>query len=49
MGRPLRGGIDVGLGLEITADEVYGPALERAHYLESRLADYPCVLVGDEL
>jgi hypothetical protein len=49
IGRPVRGGIDVGLGLEITPDEVYGPALERAHYLESRLADYPCVLVGDEL
>src|SRR5579864_6103996 len=48
MGRPVRGGIEVGLGLEITPDEIYGPALERAHYLESRLADYPCVLVGDE-
>lgn len=49
MGRPVRGGIDVGLGLDITTDEIYGPALERAHHLESQLANYPCVLVGDEL
>jgi hypothetical protein len=49
MKRPIRGGFDVGLGLEIATDEIYGPALERAHYLESRVADYPRVLVGDEL
>ncbi|HKF52487.1 MAG TPA: hypothetical protein VKB26_09260 [Candidatus Acidoferrales bacterium] len=47
--RPIRGGIDVGLGLDITDDEVYGPALERAHFLESQKADYPRIVVGDEL
>jgi hypothetical protein len=47
--RPIRGGIDVGLGMDITDDEVYGPVLERAHYLEAELADYPRILVGEEL
>jgi hypothetical protein len=47
--RPIRGGIDVGLGLELTDDEVYGPVLESAHFLESQVADYPRVLVGEGL
>ena len=46
---PIRGGIDVGLGMAITDNEVYGPVLERAYYLESELAEYPRILVGDEL
>jgi hypothetical protein len=49
MHRPIRGGIDVGLGLDIGVDEFYGPALERAHHLESRVADYPRIVVGNEL
>lgn len=47
--RPIRGGIDVGAGLELTEGEVYGPVLEHAHFLESVGADYPRVLVGNEL
>jgi hypothetical protein len=47
--RPIRGGIDVGLGLDITDEEVYGPVLENAHFLESQVADYPRVIVGEEL
>jgi len=47
--RPIRGAIDVGLGLDITDDEVYGPVLEQAHFLESQVADYPRIIVGDEL
>jgi len=31
--RPLRGGIDAGLGMLIAAGEVYGPVLERAYAL----------------
>jgi hypothetical protein len=46
---PIRGGIEVGLGLDIAENEVYGPVLEHAHYLESQRGDYPRVLVGDEL
>ncbi len=47
--RPIRGGIDVGPGLDLNDDEVYGPALESAHFLESRVADYPRIVVGEEL
>jgi hypothetical protein len=44
-----RGGVDIGLGLEMPSGEVYGPALVSAHYLEKEIAGYPRVLVGDEL
>ena len=46
---PLRGGICVGTGVE--ADDVgfYGPALAEAHHLESKVADYPCVVVSPAL
>jgi hypothetical protein len=47
--RPIRGGIDVGPGLDLTDDEVYGPVLESAHFLESQVADYPRLVVGEEL
>lgn len=46
---PLRGGIDVGLATEIGPSEIYGTALERAYLLESRVARYPRLVVGDEL
>ncbi len=48
-GHPIRGGIDIGLGIDITKNEVYGPALSRAYALESKIADYPRVVVGEEL
>jgi hypothetical protein len=46
---PLRGVIDVGIGTEISKDEIYGTALERAYVLESRDAGYPRIVIGDEL
>jgi hypothetical protein len=46
---PLRGGIDVGLATEIGPQEIYGTALERAYLLESREAESPRILIGDEL
>lgn len=46
-GHALRGGIDVGPGVEIAPEEIYGPALAQAYTLESRDADYPRVLIGD--
>lgn len=48
-GHPIRGGIDVGVGVIHGEDEIYGPALSRAYTLESRVADYPRVVVGEEL
>jgi len=46
---PLRGGIDVGLATEIGPGEIYGTALERAYVLESKVAQYPRIVIGDEL
>lgn len=48
---PIRGGIEVGRGLNLyeDKDEVYGPVLENAHYLESEVADYPRIVVGEGL
>lgn len=48
-GHPIRGGIDIGLGIDIAKNEVYGPALSKAYNLESKVADYPRVVIGDEL
>lgn len=49
VGRPLRGGLDVGVGTQMQSGEVYGAGLERAHHLESKLAEYPRILVGRTL
>jgi hypothetical protein len=46
---PLRGGIDVGLATEIGPGEIYGTALERAYLLECKVAQYPRIVIGDEL
>ena len=46
---PLRAGLDVGVGTRLSTGEVYGSALERAYFLESNLAKYPRILVGDGL
>ncbi len=45
----MRAGIDVGIATQIDDKEIYGPALERAYHLESRLAEYPRYIVGKEL
>lgn len=46
---PLRGGIDVGLATEIGPGEIYGTALEKAYLLECKEAQYPRIVIGDEL
>jgi hypothetical protein len=48
-GHPLRGGIDVGLAAEMGPAEIYGSALERAYLLECKEAEYPRIVIGDEL
>jgi hypothetical protein len=48
-GHALRGGIDVGVSVPLPGGEIYGAGLERAYTLESRVAGYPRIVVGDEL
>lgn len=48
-GQPIRGGIDIGFAIEIDNEEIYGPALSRAYNLESSVAQYPRIVIGDEL
>jgi len=45
----IRGGIDLGLAMDIEDGDIYGPALARAHTLESRMAQYPRIVIGEEL
>ena len=45
-GIPWRAGIDVGIGMEIFPNEVYGPALLNAYTLESTVAEWPRIVVG---
>lgn len=46
---PLRGGFDVQVGMDLYPDEVYGPVLESAYRLESDAAEYPRIVVGDNV
>ena len=48
-GNIFRGGIEIGIGCRIGPNEIYGPALAKAHELESKRAKYPRVVAGDEL
>jgi hypothetical protein len=49
IGHPIRGGIDIGPCVSLPNSEIYGAALERAYYLESKVANYPRLVVGKEL
>jgi hypothetical protein len=45
----IRGGIELGIAMDIEENEIYGPVLERAYTLESKVAQYPRIVVGEEL
>lgn len=47
--KPIRGGIDIGIGLELDNNDIYGSALSRAYEIESYIAKYPRIVIGDEL
>ena len=43
----IRGGIEICWGTRLKSGEIYGPALNKAYYLESVVAKYPRIVVGD--
>ncbi len=47
--KAFRAGIDIGVGTEMDNSEIYGPALFNAYELESKIAQYPRIVVGDTL
>lgn len=47
--KAFRAGIEVGIGTELENGEVYGPALFKAYNLESKIAQYPRIVIGPEL
>jgi hypothetical protein len=49
-GHPIRGGVDIGPCITLESkNEVYGAAVESAHYLESKVAEFPRIAVGNRL
>ncbi len=48
-GKPMRGGIEIGTGVELNDNELFGPAVAEAYELESEVAQYPRIVVGKEL
>jgi hypothetical protein len=47
--RPLRGAIEIAWGVELHPGELYGAAVARAYELESEVADYPRIVVGQQM
>lgn len=47
--KAIRAGLEVGLGTELNNGEVYGPALFKAYHLETEIAQYPRIILGNEL
>lgn len=43
---PIRGGMEIGTGIDIEPGEIYGQGLEAAYRLESRIAGRPRIVVG---
>jgi hypothetical protein len=48
-GHPMRAGIEIGIAAEMHEGEIYGPAVADAHKLESVVAQYPRLVLGDGL
>jgi len=45
--RPLRGSIDIAWGVELNPGEIYGAAVATAYELESEIAQYPRIVIGE--
>lgn len=49
MKKVIRGSIEVGMGTKLRDNTIYGPVACRAYHLESDVAQYPRIVIGDEL
>lgn len=47
--QPIRGAVEIGVSAKLPDGDLYGAALSRAHYLESKEAINPRILVGPNL
>ncbi|NTU49683.1 MAG: hypothetical protein HGA87_02095 [Desulfobulbaceae bacterium] len=47
--KPFRAAIDVGIGTTLTNGEVYGPISYKVYELESKVAQYPRIVIGSQL
>ncbi len=47
--KPVRGAVEIGLGTKIAKNEIYGPALYRAYEIESKIAQYPRIVIGESI
>ena len=48
-GNPIRGAIEIGVAMDYEEFGIYGSALHSAYRLESSVAKYPRIIIGDEL
>jgi len=48
-GKPIRGGIEIGIGMETEKYGIYGPVVADAYQLEKEVAEYPRIVVGENL
>ena len=46
---PVRGGLEISWGVELHPNELYGPAVANAYYLESAIAQQPRMVLGEHL
>lgn len=49
VGKPIRGGVSVGHGAILSDARFYGPALAEAHYMEEERAQWPRILISDNI
>jgi len=47
--RPLRGSVEVAWGVELHPGEIYGAAVANAYEFESKIAQYPRIVVGERV
>lgn len=48
-GTVFRGGVEIGMAALFPDADLYGPSLAKAHQLESKVAQYPRIVVGSDL